>query len=106
MTEHQGREQPVPADLVYSYFEGDIPCTMEIANEHGCKVKATHLIRMVHRDDQTRMCGPESLEWLPFCGEHKALMERTVSGFWAALLGTVPCVACNKPVELASVKPL
>lgn len=104
MTDHQ--RKPVPADLVFSFHEGEVPCTFELVAEAGCTAKATLLLRVIHRDDQTRMCGPESLEWLPLCAEHRKLMEKTLTGFWAALMGTMPCTGCGKPVAVGGVREL
>jgi hypothetical protein len=72
----------------------------------SCDEKAKWLIRIVHQDDHTRMCGPESLEFAPFCDGHKNLMERTYVGFWADLVPAPLCLGCERPTALGTVKPL
>lgn len=98
--------EPLPSDLVFSFHQGEVPCTFELVADAGCTAKATHLLRPIHRDDETRMCGPESLEWLPLCDEHKTLMEKTLGGFWAELMGAMPCTGCGRAVAVGGVKSL
>lgn len=98
-------DRALPLGIVLGVYGSDTPCVFELTDP-SCNEKASFLVRVIHQDDKTRMCGPESLEWMPVCQTHFKLMQRTFHGFWADLAGIPKCTGCDRTTALGEVKAL